>query len=84
VRSRRSGGTEPVAQLWIVAVRCAEQYGGDEVEPELPIARELQMEVGRRAVVLPVQRVEQALQVDLELLSLSAERRRVKIQNSTG
>jgi hypothetical protein len=54
-RSSRSGGAEPFAQLPIAADECAEQRGFNAIEPELQIAHELQMKVGRRTIVLPLQ-----------------------------
>jgi hypothetical protein len=44
----------------------------DEIEPELRIAHELQVRVRWRGVVAPLQRVQQALQIDLEPFCIRA------------
>jgi hypothetical protein len=48
-----------------VLIQRTKQHSSDEIEPELRIAHELQVKI---AVVLPLQRIEQALRLDLELL----------------
>jgi hypothetical protein len=68
-----------MAQPRVAALSFAEQHDGNEIEPELRVAHQLQMQVWRRAVVQRLQRVQQALRVELELLALSAWRRRGEI-----
>jgi hypothetical protein len=75
--SRRTSGAQPVAQVRVAPGKLAEQQSGDRIEPERRIAHQPRMEVGPRAVLPPLQRVEQALRTDLELLSVCAERCRI-------
>jgi hypothetical protein len=67
-----------VEQMRIKTVQRVEHHRRYEVEPLLRISYQLQMKVWRRAVVQPLQRVQQALPIDLELLSVCAESRRIR------
>lgn len=61
-------GAEPVAQVRIVTGEFAEQRATDAIEPELRVAHQLQMQIRRRAGVLPLQRIEQAIGSSLNFL----------------
>lgn len=63
-----------VEQVRTVAVERAEQRASDAIEPKLRLLHELQMQVGRRRIVFPLQRIQQALGSTLNFVPPTASK----------